>query len=361
MKKIALTLMVLLLAASSVFAQSDLQVLAIVKYNKSESITVKQLKSRCEFYEKQMRKELTTDEKKSILDALINEKLMIQAAQKDGISIPDSAVDQYFTQVMSQSIGRNVTEKELSDYVQATEGVSLDELLKKQMGVTVAEYKTFIKNQLIIQQYVVKQNQTDLQKVAPSDSEIRMAYESTKNSFVWNDMIKILMVVVEKGSNPDSAKLKLNDILNKFKDKKLTSQQIALQSESADSGYQAGEIIVPKNEQSAAGLNMAFESLVKLFEQKEGFVTDIQETSKDYRFIALLKKYDAKLLSISDIVQPETTVTVYDYIRSNLTQQKQMQYVQQAGQEMSKSLNTAENVEMKKTGAALDKLLNWGE
>ena len=65
------------------------------------------------------------------------------------------------------------------------------------------------------------------------------------------------------------------------------------------------------------------------------------------------------MLSISDIVQPETTVTVYDYIRSNLTQQKQMAYVQEAAQNLSKSLNTSDNVEMKKTGAALDKLLNW--
>ena len=80
MKKIALTLMILLLAGASVFAQSDLQVLAVVKYNKSESITVKQLKSRCEVYKKQLNRALTVEEKKSTLDALINEKLVLQAA-----------------------------------------------------------------------------------------------------------------------------------------------------------------------------------------------------------------------------------------------------------------------------------------
>ena len=67
------------------------------------------------------------------------------------------------------------------------------------------------------------------------------------------------------------------------------------------------------------------------------------------------------MLGISDIVQPDTTVTVYDYIRSSLTQQKQQIYIQQAVVEISKQLNTAENVERKKTGAALDKLLDWGE
>ncbi len=361
MKKIALTLMILLLAGASVFAQSDLQVLAIVKYNKNESITVKQLKSRCEIYRKQLNRELTIEEKKSTLDSLINEKLMLQAAQKAGITIPDSYVDQYFAQAMSQSVGRNITEKELSDYIKKTEGISLDELLIKQMGMNVADYKSFLKNQLMMQQYVVQQNSAELQKVSPSDDEIRMFYESNKSNFVWNDIVKVLMVVVEKGSNADQAKLKLGDLLNKYKDKKLTSQQIAIQSESEGSGYQAGEILVPKNENSAMGLGMPFENLLYLFTQEEGFVSDIQETDKDYRFIAVLKKYNAKMLSLSDIVQPETTVTVYDYIRSNLAQQKQMAYVQTAAQDMSKSLNTSENVEMKKTGAALDKLLDWGE
>ena len=67
----------------------------------------------------------------------------------------------------------------------------------------------------------------------------------------------------------------------------------------------------------------------------------------------------AKMLSISDVVQPETTITVYDYIRSNLGQQKQMQFIQAAAQEISNSLNTPENVERKKTGDALTKLLSW--
>ena len=57
----------------------------------------------------------------------------------------------------------------------------------------------------------------------------------------------------------------------------------------------------------------------------------------------------------------ESTYTVYQYINQNLTQQKQMAYIQQAAQEISKSLNTSANVEMKKSGSALTKLLDWGE
>ena len=48
MKRFAIVCMMILTAAAAVFAQSDLQVLAVVKLNKNESITVKQLKTRVE-------------------------------------------------------------------------------------------------------------------------------------------------------------------------------------------------------------------------------------------------------------------------------------------------------------------------
>ena len=43
MKKIILVLTMLFVAAGAVFAQSDLQPLVIVKYNKAETITLKPL------------------------------------------------------------------------------------------------------------------------------------------------------------------------------------------------------------------------------------------------------------------------------------------------------------------------------
>lgn len=65
------------------------------------------------------------------------------------------------------------------------------------------------------------------------------------------------------------------------------------------------------------------------------------------------------MLALSDVVQPETTVTVYDYIKQNLTSQKQSQYFSESVQKIAEELDTPENVERKKTGDDLVKLLNW--
>ena len=87
--------------------------------------------------------------------------------------------------------------------------------------------------------------------------------------------------------------------------------------------------------------------------------SDVEETSEDYRFISVIKKYDAKMLTLSDVVQPGTTVTVYDFIKGNLTSQKQSQFLAQSAVEISKALDTPANVDRKKTGDDLTKLLEW--
>ena len=56
---------------------------------------------------------------------------------------------------------------------------------------------------------------------------------------------------------------------------------------------------------------------------------------------------------------PESNVTVYEYIKSILTSNKQQQYFAQAAQDIAKGLDTPANVERKKTGDALNALLNW--
>lgn len=362
MKKIVLAFTMFLATAGMAFAQADLQPIVTVKLGKSETITVKQLKSRVGLFEKQTNKKLTVDERKSVLEAFVEEKLILQAAAKAGLSIPDSTIDQYFLQTMMQQVGVPFSsEKELDDIILQTQGVTLDQFLKNQLGISKAEYKSYMKNQLISQNYVVSQRQAELQKIGPTDEQIRAFYEANKASLVWTDMMKIFAIAVPKGSNPEQAKLTANDFRNKIVDKKLTSEQALVQSQKPDAGYQAIEGVIQKNEAYAMQLGIPLQTLITMFNQKEGFVSDIQETESDYRVFVLKKKYEAKMLSISDVVQPETTMTVYEYIRQNLANQMQSLYLQNAANEIAKSLNTPENVEYKKTGDALTKILNWGE
>ena len=147
MKKIISVLSILMFSTFAMFAQADLQPLAVVKLNKNESITLKQLKVRCTTYEKQINRALSVEERKQVLDTLIEETLIVQAAAKAGISVPDSSVDQYFAQSMSQSLGASVSEKELEDILKKQQGKTLDEVLLEQTGMNKADYKKHLKNE----------------------------------------------------------------------------------------------------------------------------------------------------------------------------------------------------------------------
>lgn len=359
MKRLALCLSLILAACGSLFAQADLQPLAIVKLNKSETITLKQLKSRIETYSKQNGiSSFTVDQKKEILNAMIDEKLVVQAAAKAGLALTDSQVNQYFLQNVSAQIGRNVTEAEFEEIVKQQTGRSLDEYMKETVGMGVNDYKAYLKNQLIAQQYVVQQKQDEIAKAGPSDDEIRAFYELNKASFVQNDMLKLFLVIFPKTENGEEVKSKAEALLKNLKDKKTTPDKIK-EAAANSKDYQGGDLIISKTTQHAEQLGISYSELIDLFNKDTNFISNLNETANDFQFYSIRAKYGAKMLGLSDLVQPETTITVYDYIKSNLTQQKQSQALIAAVQDVTKALDTPENVERKKTGAALDKLLNW--
>ncbi len=359
MKRLAICLSLLVALAGSTFAQADLTPLVVVKLNKSETITLKKLKNRVETYKKQTNQaSFSVDQKKEILNAMVDELLIVHAAQKEGLSITDTQVNQYFLASLSQQVGHQVTEAEFTEIVKKNTGLKLDDFMLQQVGMNVSDYKDYLKNQLLAQQYVLSKKQDEIKKVAPTDDEIRSFYEMNKANFVQSDMLKLFLVVAPKGDNAEAAKAKIQQVRNDLNAKKTNFDKIKADS-LKDKIYQGGDLLISKTAQHAKTLGISYNELLELFGRDIGYTSDVNETENDYQFYVIRQKYAAKMLGLSDLVQPETTLTVYDYIRSNLTQQKQSQALVQAVNDLTKSLDTPENVDRKKTGDALTKLLNW--
>ncbi len=360
MKKIAFGIL-LFAALSGAFAQSALQPLAVVKLNGSSNILLKDVKDKVENYQRQSNRVLTPEERLDIFNALIDQKLVLQAAKKAGITIEGSMVDQYFLADMSQRYGRQfVSEKELSDYIRQTEKITLEEVLKTQLGMTLAEYKKGLEEQLISQRYVYSQKGSELQNVAATDKEIRDFYELNKPSFSLPEMLRLFLVSVPYGSDRKAAETKINSLMADFRSGKLTVEQMRVQSKDANAGYQAGDLLISKLAAHAARLGISNDRLIKIFEEPVNVASERKDTDRDYQFYVILEKYPANPeLKISDSVQPGSTTTVYDYIRANLTNQKQSMFIMQAVQDITTSLNTKENVERKKTDEELKKLFAW--
>jgi len=148
-------------------------------------------------------------------------------------------------------------------------------------------------------------------------------------------------------------------LLNDLKTKKTTEEKLKAKMTDEKAGFQAGDILVTKNVQAAQQLGIDYNALITLFTKDKGYYSDVTETDSDFQFYMIREKYDAKMLGLSDIVQPDTIITVYEYIKTNLTEQKQAEFLGKAAEEITKTLRTPANFQMVKTGAALDKLLDW--
>ncbi len=361
MKRLVGLVIVAVCTMGFVFAQNDLQPLVTIKLNKTESITLKQLKDRVETYSKQTGiQNFTVEQKKEILNSMIDEKLVVQAATQAGVNISSAMVDQAFLQSISAQVGANVTEQQFAQVVREQSGLSLDEYFEAQVGMNLREYKEYFKSQLIAQQYVLSIKQEELQQISTvTDAEIRSFFEINKSSFVQNDILKLFLVVVPKGNNPNAAKTLANSLRSDLKNNKTSYDALRLQMQQPNAGFQAGDMYLSKGTLAAQQLGIDYETLLDLFTKSVGYYDDVNETQNDFQFYVIQDKYGAKLLELDDVVQPDTTVTVYEYIRSQLAQQKQTSAFATVVSEVTTSLRTPENYQMLKTDSALNALLEW--
>jgi len=360
MKRTLFAVLFSLTAAFGAFAQANLQALAVVKLNGHEMVTLKDLKDAIETYQGSSGRKFTVEEKKEILESLIDQKLIVQAAKKEGIAVSDTQIDQIYIANMSQMVGRQVTEKQFEDLIRQTYKKSVDEYLMERIKKNVAQYKAYLKEQFLAQQYVMNKKQAEIIAVQPTDKDIKDYYELNKGKYIWMDMVHMYLVSVPKNGNPEAAKTKITKMMTDYTAGKLTIDQMrtAVKNKTAQD-YVAGEMMIEKTEQYAVALGVSYERIIQIFGEPLNKVSDLKETDADYQFYVLLNKYDAKMLGLSDVVQPGTTYTVYEFIKAQLTNQMRSVALAKAIQDISKELNVPANVERKKTGAELDKLLTW--
>ncbi len=360
MKRLFWAFLVFMSVAALSAQQADLQPIAIVKLNKNEPITLSQLKTRVAAYEKEMGGTMTPKQREEVLDTLINEHLVVQAAEKEGLRITDSDLNNSFNQLLSQQVGREITEAEFARMVNEQYNMTLDEFMRSQNGMSLAEYKKFLRSQLLAQQYVVLKKRDELQNVqGPNDAAIRTYYDLNKQQFFQPDITKIFLVIAEKGSNANAAEKLITDIQKELKEKSSSTGEILARSRRAGSGFQAGELYINKNETAAVQLGIPMQSLLAIFSMEINAVSDVNETQDNFQCFVVQEKYPAKILEIGDEVQPGTAVTVYEFIRRNLTARAQSEAMSNALLEIINELKTPANYQIMKSGSDLTATLSW--
>ncbi|MGP1595264.1 MAG: MOSP complex formation periplasmic protein, TDE1658 family [Treponema sp.] len=359
MKKLAAAAYLSLSMVLSIFAQSNLQPIAEVKITSRAPITLGQLKNRVSLYERDMGRKMSIEERKQTLDILINERIVFQASERDGIKITDSQVNNYFNQYLSNLAGREVSEAELKQMVEKN-GMPFDEYMRSQTGMSLAEFKAFLKMQLSGQAYVMQKKEKELQSIPlPTDTEIRSQYELNKQSFVRPDAVKLFWVAAPKEGSSADAEKKIKDIQKQLSANPKNAVDIEKKSKEKKAGYYATEIFITKTNLAAEQFGVPLEELLKIFDMKINSVSAITQTPENFQCFMVMEKMPAKILELSDIVDPNREIILYDYLKNMMMLQKQNEALGNASIEIINGLRKPENFTIFKKDAELEKLLSW--
>jgi parvulin-like peptidyl-prolyl isomerase len=314
------------------FAQNDLQPAVIVRLTKSEPITVKQYRTEVERMEKAARRALNASERRQVLDVMINEKLALQAAERDRITISDNEINQQIQELKSgmvEQFGRQPTDAEFAVAV------------RNETGLEIAAFRDQIRRQMIVQKYLLSKKQNILESFkVPTDEEIRNTYTLAKTQFVRPDTVRFSYIQVPFGTDPaekNKAKELADRLIREIGSGAAKFDDAVIRGQRPNSEYQAGDGgYIPRNMEAQQVVGNEFINVA--FSLKQGEVSKLIEGPRGFQIIKITETYEQKNLELDDVIQLGTRITVRDYIGNSLLQERQQVVLEKATMELVSEL-----------------------
>jgi parvulin-like peptidyl-prolyl isomerase len=294
---------------------------ATVRLTKTESITVSSFQKTAAAMEAQAKRSLTAEERKQLLDALIGNIIIIQAAARDNVVVSEAEMKNAvagYQQQMGQmaNLGRSMSDAELQQYVKSN-GITYDAFLKQ------------LRDQQTVISYVRKKKPAVFENAkAASDQEVQDYYDANKSNFFMNDMVTVKHIYVDtrqltSKDDRDKAAKHADDILKELKAGAVFADLVMKYSEDNKSKYNGGlfNTFFRNDAQNRQFLGAAFFDSV--FKLKKGETSGVLQSNLGFHIIQVTEKLDARLLSLTDKIPPQNQMSVKDAINATLVNQRQ--------------------------------------
>jgi parvulin-like peptidyl-prolyl isomerase len=293
-----------------------------------------------------MGRALTIDERRQVLDLLINERLAIQEAGREKLSVTDNEVNQAIDQIrqsVAQQAGQNPTDTQFAL------------VIKQQTGMSMPDFREQTRRQLIMQKLLMAKKGDQLKKAVkiPTEKDINDAYRLNRAQFVRPETVRLSMIQIPFGNNKSAAQTLANKLNNEIGGDPAKFDAVVLRAQSDKNvGYTAGDAgYVPLNAQAVQAVGKP--TIDEAFSLKQGQVSPVITDTASYRIIKITETYAQQNLGINDIFQLGTRMTVHDYIKNYSMQQEQEAALAKAQQELVAELRKGKPYQI------FDRNLNW--
>ena len=271
---------------------------------------------------------------------MINDEVFLQGAERDGITVSDTQRDALYTQQKSSieaQLGMSLTEDEFEQIV-------------LQSYPSVDEYKEALKNQYILQAYLMQEKGEELQNgnYAPTASQVETFYKRNATAFTQAENVKFFQIYMAKTDDADETAKKLatmDDVAEKIHNGSLTFEAAVNQyTEDEESKANGGEMGWLSSDNTTVRQLWGDDFVDTVLALPLGHVSDVIESNTGYHIVRVTVHNDARLLGIDDRIQPDVDYTVRDYITEILANQNMQVATNNALNEMVDALRSEARV-----------------
>jgi len=350
MKRIVFFVLVASVLAPHAFAQAGLQPAAVVNLIRSEPITVGQLRTEVERMETAFGQPLNGQQRREVLDAMINERLVLQAAERDRVIISENELNQHISQLRAQMVpmlGRQPTDAEFATAIRG------------QTGLELQAFREQTRRQLTQQNYLFTQKRDLFENVRPpADAEIVSMFDLTRSQFVRPETVRLSMIQVPFGADAASrtrARQQIDSLSREIGSSASRFNEVVVRAQAPNSGFQGGDFgFMPRNLEAVQRVGQDFVTLA--FGLRPGEISRVIEgpPGSGYQIIKVTESHAMRSLELDDILQPGSPITVRAYIANVMMQERQMSVFAQAVQALHADLRAGG-----RTFQVFEANLNW--
>jgi len=297
----------LLLLVSTMLGAQSFKDIATVRLSKTEYIKAQDFEKQLAEIEAKIKQKLGVDDRKKVLDKMVNDILFMQAAEDEKIFVGDDEVTAYLKQMYGVEKEADLQKAALAA------GSNLAELVVKARPIVVANS-------------YIKKKKPNLAQLKPevADSEIQKRYNAEIQSFLAPAMSRFQEVFIVTAGKSVEDKAKVRVRMENFSKAIKTTGKAAFDllytKSGPDKEYIARETIVFAGQPAyAQALGETF--LSNLFEVKKGTLSALLESNQGLHLVYVIEKQDAKLYGLDETI-PGDQITGREQIRQVLFLEK---------------------------------------
>lgn len=333
---------ILLFLFSVLYLDADVLSVTVATVNliKPEMITSNQVDKEIEDYNRQLAMNGLPKQnisRKDMLNNMINSILILQAAERDGVKVSDADLQKVIN-AQIKSVEAQVRKKITLEQFKS--------IVRKQTGMSWDEYIKNLKEQIIKQTYVTQKKKSLFTSIKPpTEKEIETRYQENVTKFVSPEFIRVSMVFIstlnKSSEEKASLKAKIEEAYKKLKNGEISFDDAVLKYSTDETAkYRGGDVGYIRRDDKNLRANLGEDFFNKLFELKVNEISGVLVSNTGYHIVKVTEKRAPKVLALNDTINPGQSMTVHDFLKNGIYQEKEQIALKKALEEVVKELRS---------------------